>query len=300
MASSSPSPPMPLHLLPPHIKLHILSSLHTPTTLQAPSQPPSDAITNTAVPHSSTPSLSSITPTPSTTTSVPSTHVTSVPLFTLSSLPPSTALPPPFTIEALTRLHTHGHCTIDHFLPSPTSTLLTTLHTDIEQLLTSGAFTQGGMVAGQSWKAADVRGDKVCWLSSDRSIPPSIAHVLSVLHAAVALLAAVVDGLPCVASSSQLALYEPGGRYVRHLDVRRGGGGPVRRLTAIVYLNDGWEAEWGGQLRLYERCGTAGESELGVDVLPVYGRLLLFASEEVEHEVLPATKRRVALTTWFK
>ena len=166
------------------------------------------------------------------------------------------------------------------------------------------------MLAAEAWKATDIRGDRVCWLGGGGGGgrgAASVSYVLGVLHGVVGVLAGVLVGLPCVASSSQLALYEAGGRYVRHLDVRRGdggagagAGGPVRRLTAIVYLNEGWEAEWGGQLRLYEPCGTAGESERSVDVLPVYGRLLLFASEEVEHEVLPATKRRLALTTWFK
>ena len=70
-----------------------------------------------------------------------------------------------------------------------------------------------------------------------------------------------------------------------------------------MYLNEGWEEEWGGHLRLWVRRRGEGEGEIvetAVDVSPVYGRLLLFASEEMEHEVLPATHQRIALTTWFK
>lgn len=295
---------MPLHLLPPHLKLHILSSLHvpptpTPTPPTQTSPQPDTETQNSTVPSSTSSAASSV-----------STSASTAPLFDLSSVTPSTPLPAPFTFATLSHLHTHNYCIIDSFLPPLTSTTTTTasqplntLQADIDHLLTTGAFSQGGMQATDSWKAASVRGDKVCWLSADRALPPSIAHLLGELHRAVGGLAGCVGGWPCVASSSQLALYEAGGRYVRHLDVRRGGvsGGPVRRLTAIVYLNDGWEADWGGQLRLYEPSGSeAGEGEASVDVLPVYGRLVLFASEEVEHEVLPATKRRVALTTWFK
>ena len=285
---------MPLHLLPPHIKLHILSSIHAQPPATAPPPPaPDTASSPPATQHSA---------------SLPSAHFTTAPLFSLASLTAATPLPAPFTLAALTRLHTRGHCTLDSFLPPPITPPLHSLPADIGALLDAGAFAQGGMrAAGDKWAAADVRGDKVCWLAADRPTPPSVAHLLASLHSAMAALRGVLgEGWPCGASSSQLALYEPGGRYVRHLDVRRGGDGPVRRLTAIVYLNDGWQAEWGGQLRLYERGGAAaaaasgGEGEASVDVLPVWGRLLLFASEEVEHEVLPATHRRIALTTWFK
>ena len=291
---------MPLHLLPPHIKLHILQSLHTQPT-QPPAHRYSSSDTNdksiARQPIASFTSISATIPISSSARSV-----TSAPLFVLASLTATTPLPPPFTIETLAHLHNHGYCTIDAFLPPPTTPPLHALQADIDHLDATGAFTQGGMQAGESWKAVDVRGDRVCWLSNDRPNPHSVSHVLAALHNAVAELAAVLDGWPGVASSSQLAVYETGGRYVRHLDVRRGGGGPVRRLTAIVYLNEGWQSDWGGQLRLYGRCGiVAGEeSETSVDVFPVYGRLLLFASEEVEHEVLPATHRRVAITTWFK
>lgn len=292
---------MPLHLLPPHIKLQILNSLNTqPTQTQPRANTNNDSVSAASSSSSTTATLTSNS---SSTNSTTSAHFTTAPLFTLSSLTSTTPLPPPFTLTTLAHLHTHHYCIIDSFLPplsTPTSPLHS-LHSDIAHLLATNSFTPGGMHAVDTWQAADVRGDKVCWLSTDRTLPPSVSHVLTTLHAAVQSLAVVLQGWPCVASSSQLALYEAGGRYVRHLDVRRGGGGPVRRLTAIVYLNDGWQAEWGGQLRLYEQCSAdVGESERSVDVLPVYGRLLLFASEELEHEVLPATHRRVALTTWFK
>ena len=293
---------MPLHLLPPHIKLQILSSMNVQPTQSAQPQPQSDADNNHAALSASASTSSTITSASSASSApVPSAYFTSAPLFHLSSLTPSTQLPPgPYSHRKLTQLHTHGYCYFDNFLPPSTESPYNTLQTDIDHLLATGAFTQGGMQAADSWKAADVRGDRVCWLSAANKNPSSISSLLNDLMVEMAKLSLVLRDFPADTSSSQLALYEPGGRYVRHLDVRRGGGGPVRQLTAIVYLNEGWQAEWGGQVRLYERCGETGESERSVDVLPVWGRLLLFASEEVEHEVLPATKRRIALTAWFK
>jgi SM-20-related protein len=70
-----------------------------------------------------------------------------------------------------------------------------------------------------------------------------------------------------------------------------------RAYTAILYLND-WRPSHGGCLRLH---GTAGDD---VDVEPVAGRLVVFSSQRVTHEVLPVLDgadhaARFALTLWI-
>lgn len=83
------------------------------------------------------------------------------------------------------------------------------------------------------------------------------------------------------------------GRYLKHVDADRGAS-----LTAILYLNEAWNAEDGGHLRLYttgrdSRCARA-------DVLPLWNRLLLFwANEDCPHEVLATHRDRYAMTTWY-
>ena len=91
----------------------------------------------------------------------------------------------------------------------------------------------------------------------------------------------------------QLALYPGGGaHYVRHRDAFPGAAGDNRRLTAILYLNPAWEPSHGGQLRLHTAEGP-------VDVAPMLDSLVVFLSERLEHEVLPAHAPRLALTAWF-
>mgnify|MGYP001493993976 CR=1 FL=1 len=54
-----------------------------------------------------------------------------------------------------------------------------------------------------------------------------------------------------------LAHYPPGAKYVRHSDVS-----PAvshRRVTAILYLNEGWEESHGGELQLYLPAGGGGK-----------------------------------------
>jgi SM-20-related protein len=90
----------------------------------------------------------------------------------------------------------------------------------------------------------------------------------------------------------QLARYPGGGaRYERHRDAFSGG--PSRRLTAIYYLNDGWSPADGGALRIHADDGA-------VDLAPTIDRLVVFLSERLEHEVLPAFAPRLAITAWYR
>ncbi|HBZ96078.1 2OG-Fe(II) oxygenase [Pseudomonas sp. UBA7530] len=88
------------------------------------------------------------------------------------------------------------------------------------------------------------------------------------------------------------ACYEPGAFYLRHLDRFRDD--DRRTVSAVLYLNDNWQAEQGGALRLYLNDGREH------DVLPQAGTLALFLSGEMPHEVLPATRERLSLTGWFR
>jgi SM-20-related protein len=94
----------------------------------------------------------------------------------------------------------------------------------------------------------------------------------------------------------QLACYPGGGaHYARHRDAFPGQSN--RRLTAIWYANADWKPEHGGMLRLFpEEASTGAAVE---DVAPVLDRLVVFLSERLEHEVLPAHAPRLALTAWF-
>jgi len=86
------------------------------------------------------------------------------------------------------------------------------------------------------------------------------------------------------------ALYPPGAFYKRHLDAFQHRN--ARKITLICYLNEGWQDDDGGQLRMYL-------PEQTLDVSPIGGRLVCFRSELIEHEVLPATRDRLSVTGWL-
>jgi SM-20-related protein len=67
-------------------------------------------------------------------------------------------------------------------------------------------------------------------------------------------------------------------------------------LSLVIYLNHDWQSGQGGELVLYH-------PQTGVEVqrvLPEFGTLVLFLSEEFPHEVLPATRQRSSVAGWFR
>ena len=65
------------------------------------------------------------------------------------------------------------------------------------------------------------------------------------------------------------------------------------RGRALIHpLNVVWKEEHGGHLRIYLPDGP-------LDILPVAGRIVCFRSDQLEHEVLPATRARLSLTGWM-
>ncbi len=144
-----------------------------------------------------------------------------------------------------------------------------------------------GMGRGQGYHLArDERGDAIAWIDAG-SAPPAIASIVARFEA---LRVALNEGayLGLAGFDLQLARYAPGGRYVRHRDAHRGGS--RRRVTAIHYLNPAWAPAHGGALRLHAPSH---------DIEPIADRLVVFLSDRIEHEVLPCSAPRFALTAWY-
>jgi SM-20-related protein len=85
-------------------------------------------------------------------------------------------------------------------------------------------------------------------------------------------------------------VYPIGTFYKRHLDQFKKD--DHRKLSVICYLNEDWLEEQGGQLRMYFPEGE-------MDIFPKAGKLVCFRSDQIEHEVLPATRERASLTGWM-
>lgn len=93
---------------------------------------------------------------------------------------------------------------------------------------------------------------------------------------------------------SHFAHYRAGDFYLRHLDAFKGEGNRI--LSVVAYLNPDWCDEDGGELVLYPENGEPGEFR----VTPAHGTIVLFLSENFEHEVLPARRDRFSIAGWFR
>ena len=87
--------------------------------------------------------------------------------------------------------------------------------------------------------------------------------------------------------------YPAGAFYKTHLD--RFGDQDARVVSLVFYLNENWQAHEGGELVIHHPNGGASER-----VLPCSGTMVAFLSAEFPHEVLPATRPRLALSGWMR
>jgi len=88
-----------------------------------------------------------------------------------------------------------------------------------------------------------------------------------------------------------------GTKYNCHYD---GGPGDQRRLTAILYVNEGWRPQDGGALMIYDKAPGGGAAEkCWRSVHPCAGRFVLFRSDCVLHKVAATWAKRYALTVFF-
>lgn len=89
------------------------------------------------------------------------------------------------------------------------------------------------------------------------------------------------------------AVYPAGTFYKRHLDTFQND--DRRKLSVVCYLNeDNWRKEFGGELTLYTEKAE-------IDLLPLPGRLVVFESQILEHEVkVVKSSERLSITGWLK
>ncbi|MFN3998460.1 2OG-Fe(II) oxygenase [Algoriphagus sp.] len=147
---------------------------------------------------------------------------------------------------------------------------------------------------GQKQVRTEIRSDEVFWMDSAELTPlqsvywNKIEEIRKVLNQRCFLGLRSFEG--------HFARYPVGSNYKRHLDQFHTV--PHRVVSVILYLNESWSENDEGMLRMYipKEDGT----ELIEDVLPLGGRLVVFLSGEIPHEVLPTKKERISITGWLR
>lgn len=172
--------------------------------------------------------------------------------------------------------------------------LISELRAECRRFVAEGALRAGAVGTGAGRQTrSDIRTDEIRWLDETEATPAQRRCLARFEALRLELNRELQLGL--FEFECHFSRYAPGAFYRKHLDQFRGDG--RRRLSCVLYLNENWTHEDGGELRLHL---DAAESEKFEDVLPVGGTLVLFLSERFAHEVMPAKRERLSLAGWFK
>jgi len=135
----------------------------------------------------------------------------------------------------------------------------------------------------------DIRGDSICWIAAplmpaEQTLLEELERLrLELNHAAL---------LGLFELELHYAFYPPGAEYARHVDQPRGRA--QRQVSLVLYLNEGWTAAAGGELRIFDAAGCHR------DIEPIAGRLVCFLTPGREHAVLPTRYDRLSISGWFR
>jgi len=198
-------------------------------------------------------------------------------------------MPFDFPSERIARdIEASGYAIVPDFLPVSS---IAGLRARAQSLEAAGELRAAGNGRGARRTVDDAtRGDRIRWLdaagrdAAEDALRAGLEALRLELNRSLAL------GL--FEAEMHYALYPPGARYAPHVDRFRDD--DARVLSCVLYLNDGWNAEDGGALRLH----LDGEEPL--EILPVGGTLVTFLSARFVHEVLPARRARWSVTGWLR
>lgn len=185
-----------------------------------------------------------------------------------------------------------GFVILPDFLPV---TLLQALRAELRAQDAVGSLQAAGVGRGTGQVIETrIRGDRIAWLQAHW--PAASAYLALIDDLRMTLNRECFLGLQ--EYEAHYACYEPGSFYRRHLDRHleaSGGSSSQRVLSTVCYLN---ESDWceadGGQLVLFP------PGERALPVQPRAGSLVVFRSELIPHEVLPASRQRLSIAGWLR
>lgn len=215
------------------------------------------------------------------------------------------------TSDRVASLYTNGFCIIDNFLTEGTVRAVFQRCVDFVKMtnsvlnLPADELEKLGLPEPSSFfmmrgDPPTARGDCLLWLNREAppgSKPPfsGVMDRFTQLYEELGSVIKLQGG-----REAQLAFYpDQGEGYRRHRDSTPDDGSRVsdnRRITAICYCNPSWDESHGGKLRLWL---SHLPSEPVIDLRPLPGRLVVFLSGLLDHEVRPSFHGRVAVTNWF-
>ena len=140
----------------------------------------------------------------------------------------------------------------------------------------------------------EIRGDYIQWIDENSTNSTEKTYFQSIYQFVEYLNRTCFMGI--LRKEFHYAVYPQGRYYKRHLDTFEND--QRRKLSMVLYLNKIWDAQNGGELVIYTQNNGKEEA---IKVIPKFGRLVIFESSVLEHEVKPVLKgKRLSITGWLK
>ncbi|WP_150913252.1 2OG-Fe(II) oxygenase [Marinobacter halotolerans] len=188
-------------------------------------------------------------------------------------------------------LSEHGWLSLDA-RPLLGDELLASLCEEVQILDRTDALRVAGIGRGlDKTRDRSVRRDKIAWLQGETAAQAGLFQVFETIRCG--LNQQLFLGLKRF--ETHYATYHPGDFYRKHVDSFQGRASRV--VSVVLYLNENWQQADGGELQVFNRDS---EQEICGRVSPELGRLAVFMSEEIPHEVLPANRTRYSVACWFR
>lgn len=135
-----------------------------------------------------------------------------------------------------------------------------------------------------------IRKSQISWIENWDEIP-ELLHINEILSL---LMKGINEHffLSLKRLESQFALYESGGFYKKHIDQHQKT--KNRLVTCIFYLNDCPDS---GELVLYNKDNKKLVDDI---IFPQKGKMVIFFSGHIFHEVKKVDRERLGITTWMR
>ena len=184
------------------------------------------------------------------------------------------------------------YCIIDHFFDD---TEVDFLRASLLEKYEEDAFKKAAI--GNKFDeviAKSIRGDVILWMDEARANPSESLFFNKINHLVNYLNKTCFMGI--LHKEFHYAIYPKGTFYKRHLDTFKND--DRRKLSFVCYLNhEDWQPENGGELVLYLDENKPENDKI---IYPLPGRVVIFESQIIEHEVKPVNTKRLSITGWLK
>ena len=187
----------------------------------------------------------------------------------------------------LDQIENQGYAVIDSFFPANKALEIAL---KLDELRGKHIFKKAGIGKEDDYQIdQSQRGDYIHWIDPENCEGP-LAEVMAEFQELKQILNRSfylgIDHFEC-----HYVHYPIGTHYLKHVDRHKSGSSRI--VSFVLYLNENWQDQDGGQLRIYRRDGTT------ADIQPQLGRLAVFLSE-MEHEVLTTHRVRNSITGWMR